>query len=59
MQPRTTGGRIATEIAENKSPQVSAKDVVSIHVTESVQNPIGNLRGDVRKRVIGVTSVTN
>jgi hypothetical protein len=45
-----TGGKILTDIAENRSPEVSPKDIVSKHVTESVQNLIGNLRGGGRKR---------
>jgi len=34
------------------------QDIVSKHVTESVQNPIGNLRGGGCKRVWGVISAT-
>jgi len=49
-----TGGKIQTDIAENKSPKVSPKDIVPQHVTESVQNLIGNLRGGGRKLVRGV-----
>ena len=45
-----TGGKILTDIAENKSPQLSPKDIVSKHVTKSVQILIGNLRGGGRKR---------
>jgi hypothetical protein len=33
-----TGGRILTDIAENKSPNGSAGDIVSKHVTESARN---------------------
>ena len=50
-----TGGKILTDIAENKSPELSPKDIHSKHVTESVQNLIGNLRGGVRKRARGVS----
>ena len=35
-----TGGKILTDIAEIKSPEVSPKDIMSRHVTESVQNLI-------------------
>ena len=45
-----TGGKILTDIADNKSPELIPKDIVSKHVTESVQNLIGNLRGGGRKR---------
>ena len=45
-----TGGKMLTDIAENKSPELSHKDIVSKQVTESVQNLIGNLRGGGRKR---------
>ena len=40
-----TGGKILTNIVENKSPELSAGFIVSKHVTNSVQNLIGNLRG--------------
>ena len=53
-----TGGKILTDIAENRSPELCPKDIVSKHVTESVQNLIRNLRGGGRKRARGVTSVT-
>jgi len=53
-----TGGKILTDIGENKSTEVSPKDIVSKHVTESVQNLLGNLRGGGRKRARGVTCVT-
>jgi hypothetical protein len=49
-----TGGKIQTHIAENKSPELSHKDIVSKHVWESVQNLIGNLCGGGRKRARGV-----
>ena len=52
-----TGGKILTDIAENKSPKLSPKDIVSKHVKESVQNLIGNFRGGGRKRARGVSSV--
>ena len=50
-----TGGNILTDIVENRSPELSPKDIVSKHVTESVQNLIGNLRGGGRKRAGGVS----
>jgi len=50
-----TGGKILTHIAENSSPELSLKDIVSKHLTESVQNLIGNLRGGGRKRARGVS----
>ena len=40
------------------SPELSPKDIVSKHVTESVQNIIVNLRGGGRKRAKGISSVT-
>jgi hypothetical protein len=40
-----TGGKILTDIAENRSPELSPKVIVSKHVTESVHNLIINLRG--------------
>ena len=46
-----TGDKILTDIAVDKSLEVSNKDIVSKHVTESVQNLIGNIRGRGRKRV--------
>jgi hypothetical protein len=36
--------------SENKSPELCTKYIVSKHVTETVQNLIGNLRGGGRKR---------
>ena len=50
-----TGGKILSDIAENRSPELRPKDIVSKHVTESVQNLIGNLRGGGRKRTRGVS----
>jgi len=50
-----TGGKILTDIAENKSPELSPKDIVSKHVTESVQILIANLCGGVRKRARDVS----
>ena len=38
--------------------RMNPKDIVSKHVTVSVQNLIANLRGGGRKRASGVTSVT-
>jgi len=48
-----TGGNILTDIAENKSPEFSNKDIHSKHVTVSVLNLIGNLRCGGRKRARG------
>lgn len=46
-----TGGKILSEIAENRSPDVKARDIISKHVSESKQNLIGKLRGHgARKR---------
>ena len=53
-----TGGNILTDIAENKSPELSPNDIGSKHVTESMQNLIGNVRGGGCKRARGVPSVT-
>jgi hypothetical protein len=53
-----TGGKILKDIVENKSPEVNTKDIVTKHVTESVQNLIGNLRGGGPKRARGFTTVT-
>ena len=53
-----TGGKILTEIAENMSPELSPKDIVSKHVTVSVQYLIGNLRPGGRKQARVVISVT-
>jgi len=53
-----TGGKILTDIAETKSPEVSPKDIVSKYVIESLQNLIGYLRGGERKRAISVASAT-
>jgi len=53
-----TVGKILTYIAENKLPEVSPKDIVSKHVTESVQTLIGNLLGGWRKRARVFASVT-
>ena len=53
-----TGGKILIDIAENKSPEISPKCIVSKHINNSVQNLIGNVRGMGRKSVrISVTSV--
>jgi hypothetical protein len=54
----STGGTILTDIAENNTPEVSPKNIVSIHVTESVQNVIGNLNLYGGKLAKVVTSVT-
>jgi len=50
-----TGGKIVTDIAENRTPELSPKDIVSKHVTESVHNLTGNLRVGGRKRARGVS----
>jgi hypothetical protein len=39
-----------TDIAENKSPDVSARDIVSRHVTASTQNLAQKLGGGGQKR---------
>jgi hypothetical protein len=46
-----TGGKILTDIAKNNSPDISARDIVSKHVTESTQTLIRKLLGRGRKRV--------
>jgi len=48
-----TAVKILTDIVVIMSPEVSSKFIVSKHVTESVQNIIGNLRGRGCKRVRG------
>jgi len=53
-----TRGKILIDVAQKMSPELSPKDIVSKHVTESVQSLFGNLRGGGRKRARGVTSVT-
>ena len=50
-----TGRKILSDIAENRSPELSPKYIVSNHVTESVQNLIGILRGGGRNRAGGVS----
>jgi len=49
-----TGGKIITDIAKNKSPDVTAEDIISKHVgdavTESTRQLIGKLRGKGLKR---------
>ena len=50
-----TGVKILTDIAENKSPELSPNEIVSKHVNESVQNLIGNLRVGGRNRATGVS----
>ena len=54
---RETRGKILTDMAENKSPEVSPNDIVSKSVTGSVQNLIGDLRGGGRKRNKGIAKV--
>jgi len=51
LETLRTRGIILTDIVENKSPDVSNKNILSKHVTESVQNLIGNLRSRGCKRV--------
>jgi len=48
------GVKILTDIAENKSPELNPKDILSKHETESVQNLIVNLRGGRRNRARSV-----
>jgi hypothetical protein len=36
-----TAGKILTDIVENKSPELSAGDIVPKHVTNFVQNLVG------------------
>jgi len=45
-----TGGKILSDIAENRQPDVSAGDIVSRHVTESKRNLISKLGENRRKR---------
>jgi len=50
-----TVGKIITDIAKNKSPDVSAEDIISNHVgdvvTESTRRLVSKLRGRGLKRV--------
>jgi len=50
-----TGGKIITDIAKNKSPDITAEDIISKHVgdavTESTRQLIGKLPGRGLKRV--------
>jgi len=46
-----TGGKILTDIVENKSTAVSAGDIAPKHVTESKQLLVNKLRALGRKRV--------
>ena len=45
-----TGGKILSDIAENRSDEVNAKDIISRHVSDSTQNLINKLRGRGQKR---------
>ena len=48
-----TGGKIITDIAKNKSPDVTAEDIISKHVGDAVTESthlIGKLRGRNLKR---------
>jgi len=55
-----TGGKIITDIAKNKSPEVTAEDIISKHVgdaaTETTRQLIGKLRGRGLKRARRVAS---
>jgi len=48
------GGKIITDIEKNKSPELTAEDIISKHVgdavTESTRQLIGKLRGRGLKR---------
>ena len=44
-----TGGKILSDIAENKSPEVRQEDIVSRHVAESKQKLISKLEGRGQK----------
>jgi|SRR5215510_7526309 len=45
-----TGGRILSDIADNTSPDIRTRDIVSKHVGQATQNLIGKLTGGGRKR---------
>jgi hypothetical protein len=45
-----TGGKILADMADNTAPDVSAKDIVSKHVSASAQTLINKLRGRGRGR---------
>jgi hypothetical protein len=47
-----TGGKILTDIEVNKSPDISARGIISKHVGETTQNLMGRLRGRGRKRYV-------
>ena len=51
-----TAVKILTDITENSSSELSPMDIVSKHVTYSVQNLIVILRCGGRKRARGVSS---
>jgi len=51
-----TGGKILSDITEKRSPEASAGDIVTRHVTESIQNLISKLRERGRKRARGPAS---
>jgi len=55
-QTLRTGVKILTDIAYNRTAELSTKDIVSKHLTESVQNLLCNLRGGGRKRAGGASS---
>jgi hypothetical protein len=50
QQALRAGGKILTDIAVNKSPDVSACDIVSRHVTASTQNFVQKLRGGGKRK---------
>ena len=51
------GGKILRDIAENDSPDVRPRHIVSKHVNVSMQNLIGELQGRGRKRKKKKTTV--
>jgi len=48
-----TGGKIVSDIAENKSPELSTGDTITRHVTDSTRTLISKLGGRGRKRARG------
>jgi len=47
-----TGGKFITDMAKNKSPDVSAEDIISKHVGDAVTESIRHLIGKLRRRGI-------
>jgi hypothetical protein len=45
-----TGGKILSDIADNKSSDISAHNIVSEYICETAQSQTGKLSGRVRKR---------